>query len=76
MNINNDILIDVDCSYEALNLPENKLIQIKGVNIIEGLKNDVLELVQILPNDVYNDCCGQYIYHKKKEKEEKNEPID
>lgn len=72
MNIDKDEKIIIDRIYDILNFPDNKIIRINGSIINDGIKNKILELVGILPKDVYIECQNQYNYHKKKEKNESN----
>lgn len=41
-------------------LPDRHIRHIPNKEIQEGLKNKIIDLVEILPKDVYNTCLAEY----------------
>ena len=58
--------------YNVLALPEMELKSIPATAIKEGLEKGILDLVEILPHDVYDKCCSEF-YHRKELKTKKEE---
>jgi hypothetical protein len=48
-------------------LPDKYIREIPNTEIESGLQNKVLDLVDILPKDVYNVCLEDYKQHLKKQ---------
>ena len=63
--------------YKALTFPEMMLLYINEEDVKEGMEKKILDLVQILPKDVFETCLKEYDHRKnmstKKEEEKFNE---
>ena len=60
--------------FKALTFPEMTLLYIREEDVREGIEKKILDLVQILPKDVYETCLKEHEYRenlKNKNEEEK-----
>jgi len=62
--------------YDVLSMPDNIPMKINKSHIDEGLAKGVLDLVEILPKDVYEIACAEYKLRVKKLEESINEPTN
>ena len=75
------VFINVDADdnneHKAITFPEMNLLVIKDVDVREGIEKKILDLVQILPKDVYETCLAEHEHRKtmntNKEEEKFNE---
>jgi hypothetical protein len=46
--------------YHFLSLPDMEVMKIPVTDVDEGLEKKVLDIVEVLPDEVYNLCIAQY----------------
>ena len=60
-------LIDFDEDkkiYSVLGLPESDVMYISEHDINDGIENNILELIEKLPDMIFNDCQSEFNHRK------------
>ena len=52
--------------HKILSLPDMQLQYISDQHVKQGLKSGILDLIRILPKNIYNHCCKEFSYQEQK----------